>query len=148
MFCTSLQMLTWNLDWILSSLDNTHHSFVPSARRKQQEAERSAPVAPPPGQYNVQLDPLSVMAKKKKQAVKSWRQSCYYFAFFSFWWEKTDADVLVRLPYCQVPVQQVRPLVSSGPRCCLNPAGCDLGHQRDAVCSALNTSTYKNKNAL
>lgn len=63
-------MLTWNLDWILSSLDNTHHSFVPSARRKQQEAERSAPVAPPPGQYNVQLDPLSVMAKKKNRQLR------------------------------------------------------------------------------
>lgn len=47
-----------------SSSDNTHHSFVLSAGRKQQEAVHSAPVAPPPGLYNVQLDPLSVMAKK------------------------------------------------------------------------------------
>lgn len=36
---------------------------------KLREALHSAPVAPPPGLYNVRLDPLSVMAKK--QAVKS-----------------------------------------------------------------------------
>lgn len=48
------------------------------------------------------------------------------------------------LPCCQVQVQQVRLLVWSGPRCCLNPAGCDLGLRRDEVCSELHTNTHRN----
>lgn len=51
----------------------------------------------------------------------------------------------VSLPCCQVRVQQVRPLVRSGPRCCLNPAGCDLGLRRDEACSELHTNTTGNK---
>lgn len=55
---------TWH---ILNCFDNTHHFFVQSVGRKQQEAEHSAPAAPPLGPYNVQLDPLSVMARLKSE---------------------------------------------------------------------------------
>lgn len=47
----------------------------------------------------------------------------------------------VSLPCCQVRVQQARLLVWSGRRCCLNPAGCDLGFRRDEVCSELHIET-------
>lgn len=42
------------------------------------------------------------------------------------------------LPCCQAQVQQVPLWGQIGPCCCQNPAGCDLGSQRDEACSELH----------
>lgn len=68
---------------------------------KQQEAVHSAPVAPPPGLYSVQLDPLSSMSKKQAVKLETDMYEILAWIFLRG----------VFLLCCQVRVQQVRPLV-------------------------------------